>query len=112
MKWLKLLLQPRGGATNDSSTASARIAKERLQVIVAHQKNDQNDPDMMNKLQKEIVTVLAKYVKIDEKHVEVGYEKQGDRTVLELNITIPEQELPTTKPESGKKSTTKKTKSA
>jgi cell division topological specificity factor len=85
MKWLKLF------KTNKPSTAT--IAKERLQVIVAHQRSQQADPEFLNKLQQEITAVLAKYVKIDAEHVSVDYEQHGDRAVLELNITIPDQEV-------------------
>ena len=83
MKWLRLFKH------NKSSTAN--IAKERLQVIVAHQRSQQDDPEFLKKLQQEITTMLAKYVKIDANHVSVDYEQHGDSTVLELNITIPDQ---------------------
>lgn len=81
MSWLKFF-RPR--------QTSANIAKERLQVIVAHQRSGFQNPDFLPKLQEEITNVIAKYVNIDKEHVKVDLEQQGDRSVLELNITIPD----------------------
>ena len=67
---------------------SASIAKERLQIIVAHSKGKQ--PDYMPKLQQELLDVIAKYVKIDKEQVKVQFDKNEDMSVLELNITLPE----------------------
>jgi len=97
MKWLKLF--------KPKANNSANLAKERLQVIVAHQRKNQDDPEFLNKLQAEITAVLAKYVNVREDDVSVDFEQHGDRSVLELNITIPDQPL---KPATKIKATTKK----
>lgn len=70
---------------------TASIAKERLQIIVAHQRAKQTkEPDFIPMLQKEILQVLAKYIKVDENQVNVQLDKDGDRSILELNITLPD----------------------
>lgn len=69
---------------------SASVAKERLQIIIAHERTRRDGPDYLEALQKELVEVIAKYVKIDVKEVKVGFEKSGDSTVLEVNIPLPE----------------------
>lgn len=76
--------------SKERSTAS--IAKERLQIIVAHERNQKRSPDYLSALQKEIVDVIAKYVKIDREQVHVSLQNAGDCSVLELNITLPERE--------------------
>ena len=81
MSWLKFL-RPK--------QSSASIAKERLQIIVAHQRSGLQKPDFLPKLQQEITDVIAKYVNIDKEQVKVDFDQQGDRSVLELNITIPD----------------------
>lgn len=73
---------------NKKNTAS--LAKERLQIIVAHQRAQQN-VDYLPALQREILEVIKKYVKIDERQVKVELERSNDCSVLELNITLPEQ---------------------
>lgn len=74
-----------------STTAS--IAKERLQIIISHERSQRNTPDYLPKLQEEILTVLAKYIKVSRDQVSVNLERMGDNAVLELNITMPEEEL-------------------
>jgi len=72
---------------------SAAIAKERLQIIISHERTQQNDPDYLLKLQKEILDVVAKYVEIDPNQVKVQLERHGKNAVLELNVTMPEKVL-------------------
>jgi len=75
-----------------AKTNSADIARERLQIIVAHQRRRHApDKDFLAKLQQELVDVIAKYVNIDKNQVKVELDKAGNRSVLELNITLPEE---------------------
>lgn len=69
---------------------SASIAKERLQVIVAHERNKRNQPDYLPALQKDIMEVIKKYVDIDVDNVEVQLDNHGNYAVLELNVTLPD----------------------
>lgn len=69
---------------------SASTAKERLQVIVAHERRKRNQPDYLPALQKDIMEVIKRYVDIDIDAIEVQLENQGDCAVLELNVTLPE----------------------
>ncbi len=44
----------------------------------------------MPTLQEELLAVIAKYIHIDREHINVQLEKYGEYSVLELNITLPE----------------------
>ncbi|MCY1284657.1 Cell division topological specificity factor [compost metagenome] len=70
---------------------SASIAKERLQIIVAHERGQRSQPDYLPALQKDLVEVIRKYVNIDQEHVQVLLENQGSCSILELNITLPDR---------------------
>ncbi|MBI5447618.1 MAG: cell division topological specificity factor MinE [Gammaproteobacteria bacterium] len=74
----------------NSKQNTARIAKERLQIIVSHERK-KNSPDFLPMLQQELIDVIAKYVKIDKDQVKVELERTGDCSVLELNVTLPSQ---------------------
>ena len=76
-------------ANKKPSTAS--VAKERLQIIVAHERGQRSTPDYLPALQKELVEVIRKYVNIDQEQVQVALENQGNCSVLELNITLPDR---------------------
>ncbi len=76
--------------SKNKSTAS--VAKERLQIIVAHERTQQNQPDYLPALQRDLVAVISKYVPISDEMVAVTLDKNEDCAVLELNITLPEAE--------------------
>lgn len=71
-------------------TASASIAKERLQIIISHERSKRNTPDYLPQLQEEILAVIAKYVQVNRDQVSVNLERLGDNSILELNITMPD----------------------
>lgn len=71
---------------------TASVAKERLQIIVAHERSQRAQPDYLPKLQKEILDVIRKYVDIDQDQIDVQLEKNNDCAVLELNIVLPEND--------------------
>ncbi|MBS7325340.1 MAG: cell division topological specificity factor MinE [Thiopseudomonas sp.] len=70
---------------------SASIAKERLQIIVAHERGRADEPDYLPELQKELVEVIRKYVNIDSEQVQVALDNQGNCSILELNVTLPDR---------------------
>jgi len=74
-------------------TSTASVAKERLQIIISHERSQRNTPDYLPKLQEEILAVIAKYVNISRDQVSVHLERLGDNAVLELNITMPDEAL-------------------
>jgi len=68
---------------------SAVVAKERLQLILAHERRGRlGSPDYLPALKEELLNVIAKYVVIDRESIKVNLEKQGDYDVLELNIPL------------------------
>jgi len=70
---------------------SASVAKERLQIIVAHERGQRSTPDYLPALQQELVEVIRKYVNIGTDDVQVALENQGSCSILELNITLPDR---------------------
>ncbi len=72
------------------SQNSASAAKERLQIVVTHERIRRNAPDYLPMLQRELVEVIRKYVDIDQDQVSVNLEREGDYGVLELNIVLPD----------------------
>lgn len=71
------------------SRKSAETAKERLQIVMAHERANRSSPDYLPLLQKELLAVIAKYVEIDEDRVEVKLDRGGAFSTLEVNIELP-----------------------
>ncbi|WP_018152177.1 cell division topological specificity factor MinE [Leeia oryzae] len=70
---------------------SASVAKERLQIILAHERNGKSAaPDYLPALQRELVAVISKYVSINPDDIKVHLEKQDNLEVLEVKIELPE----------------------
>lgn len=69
---------------------SAKVAKDRLQVLIAHERTGRNGPDYLPMLKQDILNVIKKYVTVAEDQVSVQLDMQENCDVLELNITLPE----------------------
>jgi cell division topological specificity factor len=76
---------------------TAGVAKERLQIILAHERNiddngniKANNPEWLSQLQNELIEVIAKYTKINADDLKVHLEKRDNIDLLEINVTLPE----------------------
>lgn len=78
-----------------SAPKSASVAKERLQVILAHENaGRRGTPDYLPALRQELIIVIGKYVSIDPEKIKMHIDRQGDFDLLELNIVLPERAKP------------------
>lgn len=69
---------------------TAQLAKERLQIIIAHERVARDKPDYLASLQKDLLDVISKYVEIDRNALKVDLQRNKDGcSILELNITLP-----------------------
>lgn len=71
---------------------TANVAKERLQIILAHERSGRGvaEPDYLPDLQRELIAVISKYVKINSEDIKVNLERQDNLEVLEVKIELPE----------------------
>ena len=71
---------------------TASVAKERLQIILAHERSGRNasQPDYLPALQRELVAVISKYIKISSQDIKVQLERQDNLEVLEVKIELPD----------------------
>lgn len=70
---------------------TASVAKERLQLILAHERSGRSAiPDYLPQLKAELIAVISKYVKVDPSHVVVEREQQDDLEVLAVKIELPD----------------------
>lgn len=71
---------------------SANVARERLQIILAHERgSSDSSPDYLPQLQKELVAVISKYVKINPDDIKVSLDRQDSLEVLEVKIEMPQR---------------------
>ena len=68
---------------------SAPVARERLQIMLAHERAMRGRPDLLNVLREEILAVVAKHVEIEDERVQVKMNRGPDLSTLEIDIEIP-----------------------
>ncbi|AXQ28241.1 cell division topological specificity factor MinE [Solimonas sp. K1W22B-7] len=85
MDWLKFFRA-------EPSKNSANLAKERLKVVVAHQRDGRmgGGPAYIGQLREEILAVVRKYVQVPDSAVNVQLQREDGLEVLEMNIALPE----------------------
>jgi cell division topological specificity factor len=72
---------------------TASVARERLQIILAHERSGRSaaEPDYLPALQRELVAVICKYIKINPNDIKVQLERQDNLDVLEVKIELPDR---------------------
>ncbi len=68
---------------------TAHVAKDRLQILLAHERSSRDAPDFLPALQRDILDVIRRYVPVEEEHVAVRLDSQRDMSVLEVNVELP-----------------------
>jgi cell division topological specificity factor len=67
---------------------SAAVAKERLQIILSHERASRDAPDFLPILQRELLAVVGRFVEIRDDMIRINLGKQGDTSLLEINVEI------------------------
>ena len=67
--------------------SSASTARERLQLVLAHDRSDLG-PELLDQMRKEILEVVSKYVEIDVEEGAVTLETEDRMTALVANLPI------------------------
>jgi cell division topological specificity factor len=68
---------------------SAPAARERLQVLLAHERLSSEGSDLVTKLRDEILQVIARHVQVDNEKVNVRMERGAQVSTLAVDIEIP-----------------------
>lgn len=68
---------------------SAQTAKERLQILLAHERTSGSGPDFLPMLQRDILEVVRRHMNVDNDAVDIKLERSDDLSSLEINIEFP-----------------------
>jgi cell division topological specificity factor len=72
---------------------SAPVARERLQVLLAHERALSGRADLAKVLQQEILAVIARHIAINDDKVIIRFDRGEQVSTLEIDIEIPEPSL-------------------
>jgi cell division topological specificity factor len=79
--------------------ATAPIARERLQILLAHERGmTRGKPDLLMQLREEILAVVSRHVALDPEKVIVRMERGRNVSTLEVDIELPNNIEPSLAP--------------
>ena len=69
--------------------ASATAARERLQILLAHERASIGGSDLVSVLTKEILAVVAKHVHVDNRQIRISMNRGMQISNLVVDVDIP-----------------------
>jgi cell division topological specificity factor len=69
--------------------SSAPVARERLQILLAHERGSRGQPDLLLKLREEILAVVSRHMTVDPDKVQVRMDRGKNVSTLEVDIELP-----------------------
>lgn len=76
--------QPRQASTADT-------ARDRLQILLAHERTGRSGADVLPLLQRDIMEAIERRMKLGEDNVDIRIERSDDLSTIEINIDLPGQ---------------------
>ena len=71
------------------SRGSAPIARERLQILLAHERNERDQPDLLGVLREEILALIKRHISFDPDKVQIKMDRGKSVSTLAVDIEIP-----------------------
>lgn len=80
MSWLDIFIRKR---------PSAKIARERLSLVLAHERAERIGNDVIARLREELIAVICRHTKIDKDALKVSVEHRDSVEVLKVDLVLP-----------------------
>jgi cell division topological specificity factor len=74
---------------------SASVARERLQILLTHERGAEDHEDLIPILREEVLAAVTKHVLVDVDKVQVKIERGKAVSLLEIDIDLPCDATPT-----------------
>jgi cell division topological specificity factor len=68
---------------------SAPVARERLQILLAHERAAGKESNLVARLQEDILQAIAKHIAIDRNKVVVKVDRSSGTSTLAIDVEIP-----------------------
>jgi cell division topological specificity factor len=69
--------------------ATAPVARERLQILLAHERSARNQPDLLGVLREEILALISRHVSFNPDKVQIKMDRGKSVSTLAVDIEIP-----------------------
>ncbi len=67
---------------------TAVVARDRLKIVLAHERASRSAPEFLPALQKDLLDVVGRYVEIRDEMLRVNVGRSGEISLLEINVEI------------------------
>ena len=68
---------------------SAPVARERLQILLAHERSTRGQSDLLGVLREEILAVISRHISFEPDKVQIKMDRGKSVSTLEVDIEIP-----------------------
>ena len=68
---------------------TAPVARERLQILLAHERNTRKQPDLLDVLREEILALISRHLSFDPDKVQIKVDRGKSVSTLAVDIEIP-----------------------
>ncbi len=68
---------------------TAPVARDRLQVLLAHERSVIGKSDLLATLQEEILAVIARHISVDRDAVQIKLDRGSSFSTLEIDVEVP-----------------------
>jgi cell division topological specificity factor len=68
---------------------TAPVARERLQILLAHERNERSQPELLGVLREEILVLISRHVSFDPDKVQIKLDRGKSVSTLAVDIEIP-----------------------
>jgi cell division topological specificity factor len=75
------------------SRATAPVARERLQILLAHERVALGPRDLVAILRDDLLATIARHIEIDPEKVTVKMDRDGAVSTLEIDVEIPSEKI-------------------
>jgi cell division topological specificity factor len=76
-------------ATPGRRERPAAVARERLQILLAHERASAGQEGLVATLREEILAAIEKHVMLERDKVQVTVERKGETSMLEIEVQMP-----------------------
>ncbi len=67
---------------------TAVIARDRLKIVMAHERASRDAPEFLPALQKDLLDVVGRYIEIRSDMLRVNVGQSGETSLLEINVEL------------------------
>ena len=75
------------------SRGTAPVARERLQILLAHERVSLGSCDLLAILRDELLATIARHIEFDPEKLSVKLDRAGSISTLEIEVEVPSEEI-------------------